>query len=100
MVRHGQAQRHISSKKRPSGQDYVLFIFMIAAPLFELPQVWDIYSNQAAVNVSLPTWLFFAVSNVAWIAYAVRNKLMTLIIACALYLIIEVAIVVGILIYG
>lgn len=99
MVRHGHAHRHLHQKKRRDMFDYLLYVFMVATPLFELPQAWDIYSNKSAGDVSLPTWAFFAVSNLAWIMYAVRNKLRPLIVTYSLYLVIEVAIVVGILLY-
>lgn len=73
---------------------------MIATPLFELPQVWDIYSSRSAEDVSLTTWGFFFVSNIAWIMYAVRNKLLPLIITYSLYAVLEALIVVGILLYA
>lgn len=99
MVRHGHAHRHLHKKKRHDAFDYLLYIFMIATPVFELPQAWNIYSSKSAADVSLSTWAFFAVSNLAWITYAVRNKLPPLIVTYSLYLIIEVTIVIGILLY-
>jgi uncharacterized protein with PQ loop repeat len=66
---------------------------MVATPLFELSQAWAIYSTQSAQDVSLTTWGFFTVSNFAWIAYAV-------IVVYSLYMVIELAIVVGILLYN
>lgn len=99
MVRHGHAHRHLRKKKQRDKFDYLLFVFMVATPLFELPQAWDIYSNKSAANVSLSTWSFFAISNLAWITYALRNRLLSLAIPYVLYLIIEVAIVIGILLY-
>ena len=73
---------------------------MAATPLFELPQAWAIYSTQSAQDVSLTTWGFFVVSNLAWIAYSIRNKLKILIFVYSLYMIIEVSIVVGIILYS
>ncbi len=73
---------------------------MVATPLFELPQAWAIYSTHDAQNVSLTTWGFFTVSNLAWVAYAIRNKLRPLIFVYSLYMVIETAIVVGIVLYN
>lgn len=99
MVRHAHAHRHLHKKKQRDKLDYLLYIFMILTPLFELPQAWNIFSSKSAAEVSLATWSFFAVSNVAWITYAIRNKLRPLIVVYSLYLVIETAIVVGILLY-
>lgn len=73
---------------------------MVATPLFEVPQAWAIYSSHSAVNVSLTTWGFFSFANIAWIIYAMRHHYWPLIITSSLYMIIEVSIVVGILIYN
>lgn len=99
MVRHGHGYKHLHQKKKKDVFDYLVYFFMVATPLFELPQVWDIYSNKSAQDVSLITWGFFFVANIAWIVYAVRNKLLPLLIAYSLYLVTEGLIVVGILLY-
>ena len=103
MARH--AAHHLVSKhKRPAGQpdsfDYVVRFFVVATPLFELPQAWQIYATQSARDVSLPTWIFFCFSDVVWFLYAARLKNMPLQVTYALYLIIEVSVVIGILLYS
>jgi uncharacterized protein with PQ loop repeat len=100
MVRHAHGHKHLHRKKPKDFLDYTLYVFMVATPLFEIPQAWDIFSKHSAEDVSLTTWGFFVVSSVAWITYAVRNKIWPLMIAYTLYLIIEAIIVVGILIYS
>jgi uncharacterized protein with PQ loop repeat len=100
MVRHGHAHKHLHRKPKKDWFDYVLYVFMIATPLFELPQAWDIYSTHSAQDVSLATWGFFALSNLAWIAYAVRNKLPPLIVVYSLYMVIELTVVAGIVLYN
>lgn len=100
MVRHGHAHRHLHKKPKKDWFDYVLYAFMVATPLFELPQAWKIYATQSANDVSLSTWGFFVISNAAWILYAIRNKLLPLIVVYSLFMVIEVSIVIGILIYS
>jgi uncharacterized protein with PQ loop repeat len=100
MVKHGHAHRHLHRKKRKDIFDYVLYFFMIATPLFELPQAWKIYTTHSAADVSLSTWGFFVLSNVAWIMYAARNRLIPLIVTYSMYMIIEITIVVGIVLYS
>ena len=101
MVRHAHAQKHLRQKEksRHDTLDWVLYLFMIATPLFELPQAIAIYGTKSAANVSLATWVFFAMSNIVWITYAIRNNLRLLVVVYSLYFLIEVSIVVGILMY-
>lgn len=81
--------------------DYIIYFFSIVAPLFEIPQLIEIYANQSAVNVAPATWLFFVVDNIVWIIYGLRikKKNWPIIISSSLYLIIEGAIVIGIFLY-
>lgn len=79
--------------------DYFVNFFMYLSPLFELPQAYDIYSRRNSHTVSLTTWVLFFVASTAWLIYAVRNKLRTLIIIQTIYLIVEAIVVIGILIY-
>ncbi|MDN5274291.1 MAG: hypothetical protein JWP06_192 [Candidatus Saccharibacteria bacterium] len=99
MVRHAQAQKHLQQKARRDPLDWVLYTFMVATPLFEIPQVVEIYRTKSAQNVSLITWSFFALSNLAWIAYAIRHKLWPLVLIYSIYFVLETCIVAGILLY-
>jgi len=100
MVRHAHGHKHLHKKKPKDIFDYLLYVFMIATPLFEIPQARDIFSRQSADDVSLTTWGFFFISSLAWITYAVRAKIWPLMVAYTLYLIIEGVIVAGILLYS
>ena len=99
MVRHGHGHRHLHRKKHKDWFDYFLYSIMVATPLFELPQAWAIYNTHSAANVSLTTWGFFSFANIAWIIYAVRNKYWPLVVTSSLYMVIEITIVVGIVLY-
>lgn len=99
MVRHAHAQKHLREKARRDSLDWILYTFMVATPLFEIPQVVEIYRTKSAQDVSLITWSFFALSNLAWIAYAIRHKLWLLVLIYSLYFILEICIVIGILLY-
>jgi uncharacterized protein with PQ loop repeat len=95
-------RRHILHKKvsetpRKQPFDYVVYVFMIATPLFELPQAISIYSARSAENVSLLTWGFFFINGIVWLAYVIRKRLRPLIVMYALYMIVEAGIVAGII---
>lgn len=80
--------------------DYLVYVFAIAAPLFELPQAITIYANQSAENVSIFTWGFFLVADIVWLLYAIRHRLPPLVLLYIIYLLVEASIVIGIIIYS
>jgi uncharacterized protein with PQ loop repeat len=91
---------HAAHKKQRDSFDYVVYFFGVATPLFELPQLWQIYSHHAAKDVSLTTWAFFCIDNFVWMAYAWRKRAWPLLLTSILYEIIEAAIVIGVLMYS
>lgn len=91
---------HSAKKSKKSAHDYLVYFFMVATPLFELPQAYTIYKNQDASGVSIWTWGFFLAASVVWFSYGWRNKLMPLLVTYSLYFIIEAVIVVGIIKYA
>lgn len=91
---------HIAGWRKKQPFDFVVYFFMIATPLFEIPQAYTIFANQSAENVSLWTWVFFCIDNLVWMVYGFRQREMPLFLTSALYEIIEVSIVVGIIIYS
>ncbi len=94
--------KHSPSAKnaRRDPLDVPMYFFGVATPLFELPQIWDIYSNHSAHNVSLATWGFFCIDNLAWIIYSLRKKEWPLLLTSILYEVLELVIVVGIIRYS
>src|SRR5438270_613817 len=97
-TRHARAHAH-TKKSRKEPFDYVLYFFAVATPLFEIPQAYDIYSHHSAANVSLATWGFFCIDNLIWIFYAWRKRLIPVLLTSLLYEVLEVAIVLGIILY-
>lgn len=80
--------------------DYVIYFFSIVAPLFEIPQLLEIFNNKSAEDVAVATWIFFLVDNIVWIIYGVKKNNWPIIISSGLFLIVEGLIVVGIFMYS
>ena len=97
MVHH---HKHLHHKKHKEPFDFVVYFFMIATPLFELPQAFNIYTKHSAEGVSIWTWGFFFCASMVWATYAIRNKLRPLIVTYSMYILIEAVIVVGIVKYS
>lgn len=98
IVRHKKHPKKTGNKKR-SSIEYIIYFFAFVTPLFELPQLVDIYTKKSAEDVSLLTWGFFLLDNFVWIAYGLRKREWPVVITSIAYEIIEIAIVVGIIIY-
>ena len=78
------------------------FAYFVAfvQPLMVLPQVYQIFSNQSASDVSLITWsmlLFFNISN---FIYGWVFNIKPLIINNTIWIIVDTLVVVGILVYS
>ncbi len=99
----GQKHKHIfklkQNKKPLVGFDYLIYFFTFATPLFELPQLLEVYTHQSAQDVSIWTWAFFCLDNFVWITYALRRKLLPLFITSVLFEVIELGILLGIILY-
>jgi len=98
--KHNRKLAHHTNSKQKTPFDYVIYFFSFATPLFELPQAYVIYAHHAAENVSIWSWGFFLIDNIIWILYALRTKMRPLLITSVLYLIIELSVVIGIVIYS
>ena len=92
--------KHLHAKKHKDPFDYVVYFFMIATPLFELPQAIAIYANHSAQGVSIWTWGFFFMSSLVWILYTLRNRLYPMVVTYSMYIMIEASIVLGIAMYS
>jgi len=79
--------------------DYVVYFFTFATPLFEIPQAIEIFASHSAQDVSIWTWAFFCLDNFVWIVYALKRRIMPVLITSILFEIIEVTILAGVVIY-
>lgn len=100
MLHHVRKHVHDQHKAKKEPIDYIVNFFMIATPMAELPQAYQIYQYQSAEHVSAFTWSFFTMASVVWLYYAYKHKLRPLVIAYSLYMTIEISIVIGIFMYS
>lgn len=98
MVHHHKKAWRKNQPKEPF--DYLVYFFMVATPLFEVPQAIAIHGNRSAANVSPFTWGFFLISSMVWLTYAIKHRLKPLIFMYCLYIVVEAVIVSGIVLYS
>lgn len=99
MAKDKHKHKHLPAKQPRDILDYLVYFFTFATPLFEVPQLLEIYARHSAQDVSIWTWAFFCVDNIVWIIYAARKRLIPVLITSVLYEIFEVSILIGVIIY-
>jgi uncharacterized protein with PQ loop repeat len=80
--------------------DRVVLFTGLIGPIASVPQAIEIFSKQDAQGVSLVTWGFFIVTNASLLIYSIVHRLPALIISNVLWVVIEVVVVLGILLYS
>lgn len=79
--------------------DKLTFIAGIIGPFTILPQIYSIFSSHSAIGVSLMTWVLIFVVTFPWILYGVAHKDKSIIVSFTLWEVVNLAVVVGVLMY-
>lgn len=77
----------------------IAMIVAVVQPLMVLPQALQIYNNHSAADVSLLTWSMLLIFNISNFIYGLVFRIKPLIINNAIWVIVDTAVVVGILLY-
>ena len=91
--------RHLAKKQKRTKFDSFIYLFAFTTPLFEIPQFISIISARSAANISLVTWLYLAISSLAWLIYGIHMKMKPLIVSYILYVLVEFSIVIAIVVF-
>jgi uncharacterized protein with PQ loop repeat len=68
--------------------------------LMTVPQVFTIWVGQQAAGVSLLSWTAYLLSAVLWFWFGVRKRDKNIYLACVGWIALDVAVIVGVIIYG
>jgi uncharacterized protein with PQ loop repeat len=90
----------IHSKRYVRLIDKMVWIVALGSPLITTSQVWQIYVNKSADDISLITWGAWNLFSFFWLAYGIAHRSKPIIINNILWIIIQSAVVTGKLIYG
>ncbi|MFA6259123.1 MAG: hypothetical protein WCX29_00760 [Candidatus Peribacteraceae bacterium] len=87
---------------RRSGKvlDQSVLLISVIAPFASLPQITQIYSLRSAADLSLATWVLFAIFHVPMLAYGIVHKEKVMMLYLGLALAMESTIITGIVLYG
>lgn len=74
-------------------------IVAIAEPLMTIPQIYTIWTSKNAAGVSLLTWALYVGASLVWFVYGMAVKNRPLAVTGALWILVELGVIIGILKY-
>ena len=92
--------RVISKPKNASLLEKLVLAVAIVEPLSTVPQIIEIYQSKNAEAISLLSWLLFMGTSLIWLAYGIKIKNLPLIASSIMWVLTELILVVGIVIYS
>ena len=69
----------------------------VGTMLMTAPQVWSIWTTCGDSGLSLVSWIAYLLSSLAWLAYGIRKRDATICFANAGWVLMDLAIIAGIL---
>lgn len=106
-MHHYHKRRRVSVEgKKDSGDrlmnliDKLIYFVAVLGPLVSVPQIWKIWVERNAAGVSVFTWCAFVVGAIIWLFYGFIHKEKPIIVANILWIIMEVLVIVGAVVYG
>ena len=81
----------------PAGFEKVLRVLSVITMAMTVPQAVAVWSAGGSAGVSLASWGTYLVSACLWLAYGLRKRDPTIYVACIGWIVLDAAIVAGIL---
>lgn len=88
------------NKKIATMSDQLVLVASVVYPATALPQIIKVYSHHSANDLSLLSWILYAVLEFILLVYAIKKRLTPIIIQDALWVIVYLVLIVAILLYG
>ncbi len=82
------------------GLEKVLRVLSVATMLMTVPQVLTIWIGRDASGVSLVAWASYLFSACLWFVYGLRKKDKTIYLACIGWIVLDTAVVIGVVVYS
>lgn len=79
--------------------DRIIYLVGLWSPLVTIPQAYTIWTTQNVEGLSFITWIGYLVSTLFWLAYGTAHKIKPLIITNLIWLVVNMAVVVGLFLF-
>ena len=111
-MHHGKYHLHIRKRIQKKGEDYphqsikirlldrTCIVFSILMPMTALPQIYKTYALQDVTGVSLLMWVLYCIGCIPFLLYGLAHKEKPIIILNILWLIMQVTMIIGIILYS
>ena len=96
----GQAVVRADNTASLSGLERVLRSLSIITMLMTVPQVLTVWVGPSAGGVSLVSWSAYLIAACLWLVYGIQKNDKTIYLACVGWIVLDAAIVLGVLIHG
>lgn len=80
--------------------DKLIYIVALIWPILTIPQVWVVWVDKNASWLSLFTWTAYVISPILWLIYGIIHKEKAIIFSNILWMIVDLAVLIGAIIYG
>ena len=72
----------------------------VATLLMTIPQIYTIWVDQQTAGISLWSWITYWIGSLVWLVYGLQKRDWIIYLPCAAWLLIDSAVVAGVLVYG
>ena len=90
----------MKNKKKMTSIDKLMYFASLAYPFTAVPQIVQVYTSKDVTSLSLISFALYVIFGTIFLIYAANKKLRPLVIEGALWLVIYVAMLVGIIIFS
>jgi uncharacterized protein with PQ loop repeat len=86
--------------RQTSGLEKILPILSVFTMVMTVPQVWAIWTTDNTEGVSLLSWGAYLLAACLWFVHGLRKRDRTIYVACIGWIILNAAVVAGVLVRG
>jgi len=72
----------------------------VIGPIMTLPQLYKIWINHTASGVSIASWSAYLLTASIWLLYAIKHQKKPLMFTYCVWILLDILIISGILVYG
>ena len=80
--------------------DRAIYVVGIFGPIMTIPQLANIWIYKNAAGVSLISWTAYLITALFWLIYGIIHKEKPIILTYSIWILLDILIVAGILMYG
>ncbi len=107
-VHHQHIRKRIHQKHEPFPHpdkwkrfmDRIIYVVSVIGPIMTIPQVLTIWIGQNASGVSVISWGTYLLCAIVWLFYGLMHREKILVFNYSVWIVLEILIVVGTLMYG